>query len=140
MKEKMFQAFGSGAATILFGLGQFYGSESLGQVAKTQIKRPFDVFQFASDFGLATGWGKIRTEFSTDTLVVKVENCCFCDGIKMDKPVCYELAGITSETLTLIAKEQVTVRETQCIAKGDALCEFEAGITRKLREALRGTD
>ena len=118
MKEKMFQAFGSGAASILFGLGQFYGSESLGQVAKTQIKRPFDVFQFASDFGSATGWGKIRTEFSTDTLVVKVENCCFCDGIKMDKPVCYELAGITSEALTLIAKEQIGVKEDSMHCEG----------------------
>jgi hypothetical protein len=44
MKEKMFRSFGSGAASILFGLGQFYGSETLGSLGKLQEK-PFDVFQ-----------------------------------------------------------------------------------------------
>lgn len=140
MKSKMFQAFGSGAASILFGLGQFYGSESLGSFAKSQAKHPFDIFQLATDFGSATGWGKIKTEFSADTLSINVENCCFCDGIRMSSPVCYELAGIITEGLVTISKEQIQVKESECIAKGDPICKFEASITKKLREGLRGAD
>jgi predicted hydrocarbon binding protein len=136
MKEKMFLSFGSGAASILFGLGQFYGSEALGSLGKLQEK-PFDIFQYAVSFGLATGWGRITPEFSGDMLTVRVENCCFCEGIKMTLPICYELAGIISAALSSVSKEQIPVKEVQCIAKGDSHCSFRAGVTESLRKGLR---
>ncbi len=136
MKEKMFHSFGSGAASILYGLGQFYGSEALTSLGKLEEK-PFDIFQYAVNFGLATGWGRIVPEFSEGMLTVKIENCCFCEGIRMTVPICYELAGIISAALSAVAKEQTPVKETQCIAKGDSLCSFEANITEGLRKGLR---
>ncbi|MCL5069169.1 MAG: XylR N-terminal domain-containing protein, partial [Thaumarchaeota archaeon] len=83
MKTKMFHSFGSGAASILFGLGQFYGSEAMGPFVKLQKKeqKTIDIFQVAIEFGRATGWGKITPTFSSDMLTINVENCCFCDGM-----------------------------------------------------------
>ena len=139
MKTKMFHSFGSGAASILFGLGQFYGSEAMDSFAKLQKKeqKTIDIFQVAIEFGRATGWGKITPTFSSDMLTINVENCCFCDGMKMSTPVCYEFAGIISETLSSLAKENISIKEMQCIGKGDSVCKFEATITKSLRDALR---
>jgi len=103
-------------------------------------QKPFDVFKFASDLGLGTGWGKMTPQFTGDTLDVKIENCCFCEGIQMNQPVCFESAGIMTATLSGIAREEITVKESDCMAKGDSFCNFKVNVPEGLRHHLRSSE
>jgi predicted hydrocarbon binding protein len=134
MKTKMFQSIGSGAASIFFGLGQFYGKEAGAAFISRFEQQPFDVFKYAA------AWGKLTTEFSPDSLFVKIENCCFCEGIKLSQPVCFEFAGIMTATLNAISKDEISVKETDCIAKGDSICKFKVNMPDTLRHRLRSLE
>jgi predicted hydrocarbon binding protein len=57
--------------------------------------------------------------------------------LKMRQPVCYEFAGIMRATLNGVAKDEVTVKESDIIARGDSFCNFRVNMPDSLRHRLR---
>jgi len=151
MKEKMFESFSSGAASILFGIGSFYGEKAV-EAAKntnTDVANPVLVIRAAKKFGLQSGWGNITPRFERDELIVMVTDCCFCHNMKKrDEAVCYEFSGIISGALGKIMlalppsnspskSSTISVKERKCKVLGDSVCEFSSVLPRMLVNEMR---
>jgi bacteriochlorophyll 4-vinyl reductase len=51
--------------------------------------------------------------------------CSVCFGRKSDKPTCHLYVGTLTEALRWGTGQNLQVRETQCLARGDGSCRFE---------------
>jgi len=54
-----------------------------------------------------------------------VPTCSVCYGRHADSPVCHLLVGSVAEAIKWATGEEMEVRETLCIAKGDPYCRIE---------------
>lgn len=69
------------------------------------------------------GWGRFEITDKNDAIFV--ENSFVAYKIKSDIPICYFLEGYFEEILSKIfGRHDITVTETDCIAKGDKKCKF----------------
>lgn len=57
--------------------------------------------------------------------VVELPDCPYCRGISTETPACYVEIGLLSELLKASVGDGYRVEETQCKARGDAVCRFE---------------
>ncbi len=63
----------------------------------------------------------------TESKLVYIEHGCpICRGRESSQPICYLRIGELKEAVRWAAGETYEIRETQCIAQGDAACRFEA--------------
>jgi predicted hydrocarbon binding protein len=70
--------------------------------------------------------GKVSAKMKTkDVLLITIERCPECRGLKRQTPFCYINQGVISEFATLFLNLQVTTKETRCMALGDERCEIE---------------
>jgi bacteriochlorophyll 4-vinyl reductase len=56
--------------------------------------------------------------------------CAICHGRQSDKPICHLYVGSLSEAIKWATGDDYEVRETACLAMGDACCQFEVGDPR----------
>ena len=57
-------------------------------------------------------------------IVIKVLDCPVCKGITSKEPICTILSGALSQLREEITGKKHSVKEVNCIAKGDSCCEF----------------
>lgn len=62
---------------------------------------------------------------SKDVLLIAIERCPECRGLKRETPFCYINQGVISEFASLFLNLQVVTHETRCMALGDERCEIE---------------
>ena len=152
MKEKLFESFSSGAASILFGIGSFYGEKAV-DAAKAYsadiASDPAMLHRAAKRFGLQSGWGNITPRFERDELIVTVTDCCFCHNMKKrSEAVCYEFSGIISGALGKIMSalpspnspsksSTISVKEIRCRVMGETVCEFSSVLPRMLMNEMK---
>ena len=60
-----------------------------------------------------------------DVLVITIENCPECRGLKRKMPFCYLNQGVITEFAAVYLNLHVVTRETRCMAVGDDHCEIE---------------
>jgi hypothetical protein len=60
-----------------------------------------------------------------DLLVVTIENCPECRGLKRDTPFCFLNQGLITELAEGDLGLRVKTEETKCIAMGDRQCEIQ---------------
>jgi len=87
------------------------------------IKRYSELKKFFKDNKL----GILKIE-SRKPLILKVENCAFCEDLDFDEPICYFDAGLIAGAYECILKKPVVVDEIKCMAKGDDACYFKVEI------------
>ncbi len=54
-----------------------------------------------------------------------VPTCSICNSRKSEKPVCHLLVGSVTEAVKWATGDDLLVRETMCMAKGDPYCRVE---------------
>lgn len=70
--------------------------------------------------------GKVTAKMkSKDLLLIAIEGCPECRGLRRDSPFCFINQGVISEFASLFLKLNVTTKETLCMALGDDRCEIE---------------
>ena len=84
------------------------------------IKRYSELKKFFKDNNL----GILKIE-SRKPLILKVENCAFCEDLDFGEPICYFDAGLIAGAYECILKKPVVVDEIKCMAKGDDACYFK---------------
>jgi bacteriochlorophyll 4-vinyl reductase len=57
--------------------------------------------------------------------VLTFNDCLYCAGMHPTEPICFTVVGILETTLKWGSGRDLTVREVQCHARGDAACVFE---------------
>ncbi len=53
--------------------------------------------------------------------------CAVCYGRKSVQPICYLYVGSIGEAVRWATGTEYDIRETHCVARGDAYCRFEVG-------------
>ncbi len=74
--------------------------------------------------------GTLKIE-SKKPLILKVEDCAFCEDLNFDEPICYFDAGLIAGAYECILKKPVVVDEIKCMAKGDDACYFKVEIIKE---------
>lgn len=70
--------------------------------------------------------GKVTAKMtSNDVLLIAIERCPECRGLKRDTPFCYINQGVISEFASLFLGMHVVTKETRCMALGHERCEIE---------------
>jgi predicted hydrocarbon binding protein len=70
--------------------------------------------------------GKVTAKMKTkDVLLIAIEGCPECRGLKRETPFCYINQGVISEFASLFLGITVATHETRCMALGDERCEIE---------------
>ncbi|ADC70106.1 4-vinyl reductase 4VR [Methanocaldococcus sp. FS406-22] len=67
---------------------------------------------------------------SRKPLILKVENCAFCEDLNFDEPICYFDAGLIAGAFECILEKPVVVDEIKCMAKGDDACYFKVEVVK----------
>lgn len=75
------------------------------------------------------GWGYVEIkEFDEKNfkIILTLKNSCIATNYKKSKTsVCHIIAGMGAGLSTMIFNKDMNCKETKCIAKGDAYCEFK---------------
>jgi predicted hydrocarbon binding protein len=70
--------------------------------------------------------GKVTAKMkSKDVLLITIERCPECRGLRRESPFCFLNQGVISEFASLFLNLQVVTNETRCMAVGDERCEIE---------------
>ena len=70
--------------------------------------------------------GKVTAKMkSKDVLLIAIERCPECRGLKRESPFCYINQGVISEFASLFLNLHVSTKETRCMALGHERCEIE---------------
>jgi predicted hydrocarbon binding protein len=70
--------------------------------------------------------GKVTAKMkSNHVLLISIERCPECRGLKRETPFCYINQGVISEFASLFLNTSVVTKETRCMALGDDRCEIE---------------
>jgi predicted hydrocarbon binding protein len=70
--------------------------------------------------------GKVTAKMKTkDVLLITIEHCPECRGLRRHSPFCYINQGVISEFAASSLGLSVITREMRCMAMGDERCEIE---------------
>jgi predicted hydrocarbon binding protein len=80
----------------------------------------------AAVLGTRNNPGVVRAALrGTDLLVITIEDCPECRGLKRDTPFCFLNQGLVTELAEGDLGVKVKTEETKCIAMGDRQCEIQ---------------
>jgi len=69
--------------------------------------------------------GDICTYYDVDEgVVLEINPCHWCVGVKAKKPVCHGQLGFQFGIARWVTGREIKVEETHCIATGDEMCRF----------------
>ena len=89
---------------------------------KKRVEKVVSEFNKAFNETLGTTGVTMQSHGKT---VVELPDCPYCRGISTETPACYVEIGLLSELLKASVGDGYRVEETQCKARGDAVCRFE---------------
>jgi predicted hydrocarbon binding protein len=72
--------------------------------------------------------GSVRAAMRGDSLVITIEDCPECRGLRREIPFCYLNQGIITEFAESHLGIKVKVEETRCMALGERACEIVATV------------
>ena len=126
--------YGSGAFSMLYEMGKYYGTEigkhfkSIALSARASISNRELIDDFFN-FMKSAGWFIPEVELSEGekpTAVLKLREC-FEDkhGERTSEPYCPFMRGFLTGFFNSVYEKEFTTQETKCISKGDPYCEFQ---------------
>lgn len=128
------KALGHKADGIFYSAGFTGGYLSSKKYRDVFGLKPAGVARFMARMGGQIGWGKLSIEkldLANRSLTATAQNSPFAAAYgRSRRPVCHILRGIFGGLGEVIFGTPVKVIETQCAAKGDKLCRFEASASR----------
>ena len=68
--------------------------------------------------------GRVTATVQGDGLIIAIENCPECRGLKHATPICYLNQGVTTEFARRFLNLAVRTEEIRCMALGDPRCEI----------------
>ena len=132
LSESLTKTFQTGAVVILYHMGLAYGEllgrrilESGGLAKQTEgayrqryASLAVGKFQFPSLAALAA-------KGPPPSIKVTLQESFFARSIgKTGQPECHIVRGLLEGTAKVVFRKDYECQETQCLSKGDALCEF----------------
>ncbi len=111
----------NGSVISLYDIGYEFGKNIL------NIKNISDLKKFFKKNNL----GNLKI-VKKRPLIIKVEDCAFCDGLDMDSRICYFDAGLLAGVLENIYNKKFVVDEIDCMAKGADACYFKVEEIKEL--------
>ncbi|MBI5951551.1 MAG: 4-vinyl reductase [Chloroflexi bacterium] len=115
-----------GRACFKYGLKE-YGSllgltEMTFRLLSLPVKFHIGAKAFADLFNKHTDQ-RVRVEEREDEILWHIERCPLCWERKAEEPVCHLAVGLLQESLSWLSGGKIfDVKETACIARGDAAC------------------
>lgn len=118
-----------GRACFKYGLREYGSMLGLTEMAFRLLSMPTKLSagakSFANLFNKHTDQ-KVRVEEKDSKIFWHIERCPLCWGRATEEPVCHLAVGLIQESMYWLSGGKVfDVKETACIAKGDAACTIE---------------
>lgn len=118
-----------GRACFKYGLREYGSMLGLTEMAFRLLSMPTKLSagakSFANLFNKHTDQ-KVRVEEKDNKIFWHIERCPLCWGRTTEEPVCHLAVGLIQESMYWLSGGKVfDVKETACIAKGDAACTIE---------------
>jgi len=118
-----------GRACFKYGLKEYGSMLGLTEMAFRLLSLPTKLSagakSFANLFNKHTDQ-KVRVEEKDNKIFWHIERCPLCWGRTTEEPVCHLAVGLIQESMYWLSGGKVfDVKETACIAKGDATCTIE---------------
>ncbi len=118
-----------GRACFKYGLREYGSMLGLTEMAFRLLSMPTKLNagakSFANLFNKHTDQ-KVRVEEKDKKIFWHIECCPLCWGRTTEEPVCHLAVGLIQESMYWLSGGKVfDVKETACIAKGDAACTIE---------------
>ncbi len=122
-----------GRACFKYGLKEYGSMLGLTEMAFRLLSMPTKLSagarSFASLFNKYTDQ-KVQVEEKENMIFWHIERCPLCWGRTADEPVCHLAVGLLQESLYWLSGGKVfDVKETTCIAQGDATCTIAIDTT-----------
>lgn len=125
--KRLYEKFGTGAAVILYEIGVAAGESKAKSVMKKHRIDKLSILKLIMAERSAKGWCLAEVEdFSSKKVTLKVNDLFECMPFKgkQDNAVSQFFRGYLAGICRLICGKEVSVTETECIAKGDPVCKF----------------
>jgi hypothetical protein len=128
--QKLWDVFGTGAATILWEIGRAAGELEAQEMKEKLRLNQIEAVKYILEEKRANGWfvGELADIKTSPTrLVLTVENSFECEhkGSKQGEPRSFFLKGYLGSYISSVFEKQLKIKETRCKAKGDNFCEFQ---------------
>jgi predicted hydrocarbon binding protein len=122
-----------GRASFKYGLKEYGSMLGLTEMAFRLLSMPTKLSAGARSFaGLFNKYTdqKVQVEEKENKIFWHIERCPLCWGRTADEPICHLAVGLLQESLYWLSGGKVfDVKETTCIAQGDATCTIAIDTT-----------
>ncbi|MCX6058585.1 MAG: 4-vinyl reductase [Chloroflexi bacterium] len=122
-----------GRACFKYGLKEYGSMLGLTEMAFRLLSMPTKLSAGARSFaGLFNKYTdqKVQVEEKENKIFWHIERCPLCWGRTADEPICHLAVGLLQESLYWLSGGKVfDVKETTCIAQGDATCTIAIDTT-----------
>lgn len=129
MCDALFEQFQSGAAVILYRMGEGYARKTFGAFSKIGLGRD-DILQGLERLSYMAGWGKMRfhlvDEHNAECVVEKSAFLLRREDIGSN--TCYFLSGVLAASASELFKRKFKAQEVMCESSGANLCKFKLSV------------
>ena len=127
--SRLFDIFGSGAATIIYQMGRESGMSRAERVVKEYRLKGVDGLRVILKERVAKGWCIPEIEVfdeKKDEAVIRAFELFECLPFKgkLKEPRSHFFRGYLEGVFKALFKTEYTATETECLAKGDTYCRF----------------
>ncbi|MGQ9479675.1 MAG: V4R domain-containing protein [Thermoproteota archaeon] len=130
--QGLYEKFGTGAAVILYEMGRILGDRKFKSATRKYHLNKQTTINIILAERSAKGWCIAKLEeFSSKGATVTVKElfeCLFFKG--QDKPFSQFFRGYITGVFQQAYGKDVSVTETECIAKGDPVCRFKIQVVK----------
>jgi predicted hydrocarbon binding protein len=125
MCDTLFDRFESAAGTILYGMGQGYGSKLFRSISKLGLSSE-DVIEALSKLASGAGWGILSVKIvdDGDAVCTVAKSPFVLRRTDCGPTTCYFLSGIFAALGTELMGGNIQAREVDCAAGGSSVCRF----------------
>jgi predicted hydrocarbon binding protein len=127
--NRLFKAFGSGAAFILFSIGEGAGENKARSVTENYGSNGLKALQIILAERVAKGWGVPKVEMFDEervesTITIRDLFECLPFKGKSKETKSHFFRGYLTGVFRQLFKKDVEITEVECVAKGDENCKF----------------
>ncbi|MDV3244076.1 MAG: hypothetical protein LYZ66_02725 [Nitrososphaerales archaeon] len=132
LRDRLFESFQSGATVILYEMGLGYGrlmGKRILQMGQSKLR----IYRRFMNRGKYTGLGEFDTPLLKTIIsglkgepVVRLKNSFYAASVgRTGQEECFIMAGTIAGSASVILSKELDCKETMCISRGDAYCEFQ---------------
>ena len=117
---------GSPAIVVWWEIGKHAGRECA-EVLLRQGTKFEELLLVLQEFFTQGGWGKVQTnvDLMKKEALVTIRNSPTARHTESKEPTCHFIRGFIAGVCRVMFDDSAECVETKCMAKGDALCEFQ---------------